>query len=298
MTVTVDDTVQDTSVTVKVGFVNAVISDAGNGQTTYQTPDICSGYQPSLDERVVGVKGKLDGKMIYINETFHVLQRMTLLTTVQLCEDVSLANVGASLTGSATFENPYGYLPGTMYPKMPSYMVLFLLLCGFLSYYTLLLIRHRETALTLHLGTWVVLFIAICSSLIWFLAYKYVNKTGTPFCCPSPGIVLSALTIEVLLRAIFRCLILCVCLGYGIVYPKLSKIQTIFVILLTALFAVTGIYSAWYKTLSHGTIKQKNSADMPSFFVDSIFMVWIYISLITQLEDLHEKREMYKVCSK
>ncbi len=296
------------STKVYVGFTKLVTISTENGQLEYVSPDLCAipigdnSEAVSENFRLHVLDFDRNGTPVaHVDVTFDVLEPMPLMTLVQLCTDEYeyISGVGypqtAVLTGTAIFENPYGYLPGAMYPLMPLYFVVFLILGAIFVLFTYLLIRHRETSLPLHSGSWIVLLIGILHSLVWFLAYQYVNRTGTPLCCPSPGIVVFALTLEVVLRAAFRCLILCVCLGYGIVHPKLTTMQTFFVILLTALFIVTGFYSAWYRTLSHGSMKQKSAADVPAFFVDSTFMIWIYVSLISQLEDLQEKGETYKV---
>ncbi len=300
LTVAVDEDKPLQNAHVHVGFTELVLQSTDDGRMEYMAPNLCQ--NPLLPDwaRVYVLQfDENNPREAYINLTFNVEVPTPLCAWVQLCADGSVLGPGtlpALLTGNAIFENPYGYLPGTMYALLPLLFSTLLLLCGVFIFYTILFVRHRETSLPLHLGTLAVLFLGICEALASYLAVKYVNHTGTPFCCPSPGIVLVSVSIKIVMRATFRCLILCVCLGYGIVHPKLSKMQTFFVILLTALFIITGIYSAWYKMLSEGTVKKQNgAADLPAFFVDSAFMIWIYISLVTQLEDLHAKHEMYKV---
>ncbi len=268
---------------VRVGFTK-LITSSENGQLKYVPPDLCpisigqDNYVPN-NSRLYEIDFDGNGPHVAnISIKFDVHYPMPLLTFIQLCTDESTPDT-AVLTGSASFENPYGYLPGTMYPFLPLYFGIFLILGVAFSLFTYLLVRHRETSLPLHFGSWIVLLIGILDALIWFWGLQYINRTGTPLCCPSPDILVFALTLEVVLHAVFRCLTLCVCLGYGIVHPKLTKLQTFFVIFLTALFIVTGLYSTWYRTLSNGSMQKKNAATVPAFLVDSAFMVWIYISL-------------------
>ncbi len=284
---------------VRVAFMKLIIEIMEDGNMGIQLVNLCDvPKDDSADGNPKILEIDFDGSkppVANINRTYDVPSPMPLLVQVQLCPGTSDTTGLAGLTGRAVFENPYGYLPGAMYPLLPLNFAIGLTLALVFSIFTYLLVKHRETSLPLHFGSFVVLGIGILDSLSWTLVYIDANRTGTPLCCPSPSKVVFALTMNVMLRASFRSLILCVCLGYGIVHPKLSKVKTFFVILLTALFIITGIYSAWYRTLSYGTLKQKNAADVPAFFVDSTFLVWIYLSLISQLEDLQAKGEIFKV---
>ncbi len=304
LTVAVDEKESAPDGTVHVGFTRLTLVNGEDGKLGYLKPDICQ-YSESSDlndgvEYIDVVQfDESNPYKAYVNVTFDVKEPMPLCAFVQICHGTDSASYvppNALLTGNAIWENPYGYLPGTEYAYIPVLFLNFLLFSGFFIFYSILFIRHRETSLPLHLGTMVVLFLYTLVALVWYLIYKNSNRTGMPICCPAPGTVMFGVIILVLMQATFRCLILCVCLGYGVVHPKLSKVQTFFVILLTALFIVTGIISYSYKFLSSTMdMKKQGAADMPAFLVDSTFMTWIYVSLISQLDDLREKREIYKV---
>ncbi|CAM9246948.1 unnamed protein product [Discosporangium mesarthrocarpum] len=112
-------------------------------------------------------------------------------------------------------------------------MLLSLILDGF---YILLMYRHRDTILPVHFAIMGVLTLASLEAASWFGAYSYMNNSGTPYCCPFPGAVILAMTMEVLRRTAARLLLLVICLGYGITRITLDRVENIAVATLTVAF--------------------------------------------------------------
>jgi hypothetical protein len=87
-------------------------------------------------------------------------------------------------------------------------------------FYFLLFIKHRDFLLPLHSAILAVFFIATLEATVWFAAYTHINSTGQPYCCPFPGVVAAGMILEALRSTLSRAVLLCVCLGYGVVRPK------------------------------------------------------------------------------
>ena len=137
----------------------------------------------------------------------------------QLCEDEEV-EPQAHVDGMIQFRNPYGYLPGELYGYLPFEAARALAYFAFMVVYVIQYMRYKESALSLHKGVLFVLSVGLAESATWYAAYATINANGQPYCYPFPPLWWQALSTS--LRQTFsRLLLLIVCLGYGIVRPRL-----------------------------------------------------------------------------
>ena len=198
------------------------------------------------------------------------------------------------------FHNPYGYLPGQVYGLFPFdgalFVVYLLVLCG----YCTLLLRHRQHLLQLQLGVLALLALGTLEMAVWFFTYDAKNKSGSPTPCDVCGpvtadyVVASVLT--VFKRALSRCLLLAVALGYGVVKPVLERTQVARVAALGLAYCIFGVLDEVQKSTTYDSAE--SAWVLGLLVVDMVCFVWTYSSLTRICKDLlaaqqQEKLRMY-----
>lgn len=98
----------------------------------------------------------------------------------------------------------------------------------------------QDSLLTLHKGVFVTLVVCAVSAALWCAAFITINSTGHPYCCPFPPIVSAAQLVQILRQTLARLLLLLVSLGYGIIRPKLQRVEWAMVGLVTVFYFVAG----------------------------------------------------------
>lgn len=232
-------------------------------------------------------------KMVHISTKEKVEDTGLHFVTLQAC-GASLDSM--DLTGKLRFRNPYGYLPGVMYGFLPFEFIRMLAFLIFDMVFLFLLMRNRETALPLHYAAMGVLVIATIESAVWAGAFMSMNSSGAPYCCPFPPVLIAAMTVQVFLRTLVRCLLLLICLGYGIVRTELDRAEGTAVAIMTLCFLATGILASSANAMSAASSGGVDSGwALPAYLVDMIFLMWIYTSLVKMLETLQESGETFKL---
>lgn len=218
----------------------------------------------------------------------------------EICPALGTNFVLATIDGGVTFRNPYGYLPAELYGFLPfegSRMAAFII---FMFFFVFLWWTHRDTTLALHHGILAVVVFATVEATVWFVAYQELNVTGEPYCCPFPTKVVAALVLQVFRQTFSRSLLLVVCLGYGIVRPKLLPTEWVAIISVTVLYFITACIAAVAQiTLVndvHGSApKTVFGYEMPSLLMDVIFLAWIYLALTSTIRILTEFQQTFKL---
>lgn len=167
--------------------------------------------------------------------------------------------------------------------------------------------KHRETTLALHNGFLLVFLFAFIEAMLWFASYETLNITGVPYCCPFPPLVVASLVMQVVRQTLSRSILLVVCLGYGIVRPKLMSAEWGAVGVVSALYLVCAFISQGAVILfaeeAHGDYGAVSSKllpyKVPELFLDVIFLTWIYLAVGSTIRILTEfqqsaKLDMYK----
>lgn len=204
----------------------------GGGAIFVPDADLCSlEFPPEASDRslhtfaarkVDGVGGEGQEWEALVHADYKVLQSGVQNVLFQVCPSLmSLSSV--ALAGEISFKNPYGYLPGRFYGYLPFEGARFFAFLAFFMLYLGMVVKHRKHLLRLHYAILGVLVVATAEALSWFLAFSHMNSQGTPYCCPFPAVVISAMVFELIQKTASRALLLLICLGYGIARPSLQK---------------------------------------------------------------------------
>ena len=199
-----------------------------------------------------------------------------------------------------SFRNPYGFLPGQVFGLFPFDGALFVGYLLVLMAYVGLLLRHREHLLQLQLGVLALLALGTLEMAVWFFTYDSKNRSGVPTPCDVCGpvtadyVVASVLT--VFKRALSRCLLLAVCLGYGVVKPVLEPQQVGRITGLGLAYAVFGVLDEVQKSTTYDA--SESVWVLALLVVDAVCFVWTYQSLTSICRALQaaaqaEKLKMY-----
>ena len=217
---------------------------------------------------------------VHVKGSFDVTETSWHNVVVQVCySDYKYADI----SGTISFKNPYGYLPGSFYGYLPfegARMAAFIL---FGTVYLVSFFKHLDELLPLHGAILFVLGVAILEATMWFAAYAELNRTGQPYCCPFPKIVAASLIFSVLRRTTTRALLLVVCLGYGIVRPKLQSSEWIAVGVVTSLYLIATVLDEVVRILRESDVKDDGGYsvywEIPAMLLDIVFLTWIYLAL-------------------
>jgi len=76
-----------------------------------------------------------------------------------------------------------------------------------------------------------------------FAIFVAHNESGLPFCCPTKPEVVAAAVLTALKWAASHALLLAVCLGYGVVVPKLPRRQAVALAALSVLYFASAVFS-------------------------------------------------------
>jgi len=207
------------------------------------------------------------------------------------CPDSHVGIVRA--TGEVVFMNPYGYLPGELYPYLPFYGTIALLYVAvgigwlFISY------KYRNVILPLQ--KWIGGVIAlgmIETATLYFYDLGY-NISGENYVAAMMvGVIFSTVK-----RTISRILVLVVSMGYGVVKPTLGEEKTKVILLGALYFLFSG-------TLNIVELVQRTKAFtativvllvFPVALLDTGFYWWIFLSLLKTIQQLTVRRQPIKL---
>ena len=122
-------------------------------------------------------------------------------------------------------------MPTRVTPAPGASQVMLLVYCG-------MCLWHRDKLIPLQLGVACVMLLGLVEVCTWFFTYTSKNASGVPVCdaddsCPPlTDDIMAAAVLSVGKRCVSRVLLLVVCLGYGVVKPKLSRGNAVLVALL------------------------------------------------------------------
>lgn len=199
-----------------------------------------------------------------------------------------------TVEGKLTFENPYGYLSGKSIGFLPFYGLMvtmyLLLMCSFLFF----LVRHCRNLLWIQyflFGLITLGFVEVCG---WFLLYLQLNYSGVPVCCPLYDGAVVTVVLNVFKRAMSRCLLLAVCLGFGVVRPVLGRGETCVITGLGCLFMGFAIY-ADIRINNVSTTQTMDLWGLPVTVLDTIFVTWTYHALTRVQAELERRGQGAKL---
>ncbi len=217
----------------------------------------------------------------------------------QLC-DSEIADPKAHVDGTVTFHNPYGYLPAELFGFIPFEGMRMIMFAVFGAYYLHQYIKYRDSTLPLHKATLAVFLVAFIEAASWFIAYQTINETGTPYCCPFPTTVVIALVLQVFRATFSRMLLLVVCLGYGIVRPRLLTTEWVVVTIIITLYFVGAVVAHVSEIVMVHDVHDDSPEhvlawQIPAMILDVLLLSWIYLALGSTIRILTEFKQTNKL---
>ena len=154
--------------------------------------------------------------------------------------------------------------------------------------------------LQLQWGVLALIAIGTVEMAVWFFMFDAKNRSGVPTPCNVCGpvtldyVVASVLT--VFKRALSRCLLLSVSLGFGVVRPTLERPETLRIAGLGLAYAVFGVLDEMQRATTYDT--DESFWVLGLLAVDVVCFVWTYSSLTKIQKELEaaqqgEKLRMY-----
>ena len=256
-------------------------------------PLICSNFTSVSEKVTIQYKAlTITRQNQMVEQTLQVQQEGEQMAILVYC--ANSADSKTNVKGTVTFKNPYGYLSGKSFAYLPFYASLAFLYVVLTVTFLVLLLRHRHDLLWLQYVLFGVVATGLIEVLVWFSMYLDLNFTGKPLCCPLHSFATVAVVLNVFKRTVSRCLLVAVCLGFGVVRPKLSCRTTSTILLLGVLYF--GFSTNSDIRLNSSTTPQTDDVStMPVTIMDVIFVLWIFHG-ITQVEiELTTLRQIAKL---
>merc|ERR1711871_182128 len=96
-----------------------------------------------------------------------------------LLSSCSASTQNVKVTGTSTWKNYYGYLPGQLYGLMGFFLALTIIYAILFAVWTMLVVVNWDHVHTLQKFITALLFSAFLCSLLWYIAYRVYNNRGT-----------------------------------------------------------------------------------------------------------------------
>eukprot|EP00929_Paragymnodinium_shiwhaense_P066663 TRINITY_DN33466_c0_g1_i5.p1 TRINITY_DN33466_c0_g1~~TRINITY_DN33466_c0_g1_i5.p1 ORF type:complete len:489 (-),score=87.10 TRINITY_DN33466_c0_g1_i5:592-2058(-) len=199
-----------------------------------------------------------------------------------------------SLSGEVSVKNPFGYLPGTEYPKLGFYTVIGLVYAGLLLLWLLLSLVHCSVLFNIHWCIFAVLLFGLMEAVAWFTHYSIWNDTGVR---PMAAFIASVL-LSVAKNIFSYMLVFVGSLGWGITKPLLSTGEICKVICFCVSFIVLDSTNRIFLAFWH-------SREIPQWFVlairlpiallNSLIFYSVFTALANTMESLKAKGQTEKL---
>lgn len=196
-------------------------------------------------------------------------------------------------SGATTWRNPYGFLPGELYPFLPFYAATTLAYVVLALGWAFLCARHWSQLLPLQLAIAAVLALGIAEGAIWHTGYRHFNAGGTRGVVPVTAGVLTS-TVR---KTVSRLLVLTVSLGYGVVRPSLGSdakrvgaLGAVYFVCSAALDLVSNV-----SQISELSVPLRLLFILPVTLLDGLFYWWTFKALTRTLGQLSSRRQSAKL---
>jgi len=188
-----------------------------------------------------------------------------------------LSNCGTQsdlkISGSISVKNPYGFLPGHEYYRLPFYGWVTLFWAGAGVIWLTLLVAKKHVVVWAHIALAGIIIIGFGESVAWWFSLSTVNSTGE-----APGALLMSEMLSVMRNTCALTFILVASMGLGVTEADLDQATKIKVLVGSTLF---GVFAALRVYLAHmqQAVNPKTSivilANLPVFIVGLFQFIWI-----------------------
>eukprot|EP00298_Acanthocystis_sp_HF-20_P011127 c19243_g1_i1.p1 GENE.c19243_g1_i1~~c19243_g1_i1.p1 ORF type:complete len:485 (-),score=140.09 c19243_g1_i1:114-1568(-) len=228
---------------------------------------------------------------VFVNYTFIVEKTGRYYFMLSSC----LASTGdVTMTGTISWINPFGYLPGELFPLVSLYQYLSLgyLFLGIVWFF--LCVMYRQELLRLQYYVFAVIDLGFLEYTAWYFDYVNFNETGSRSMTSTTFAVLLSST----KRSFSRVLVLVVCMGYGILTPTLTVGQYRKVLGLGIVyFAFSSVHDILisYSQVTFVVQEIRVFFLFPLAALDSIFFLWILQEISVNIEYLTVNQQVAKL---
>eukprot|EP00747_Dinoflagellata_sp_TGD_P182066 gnl/TRDRNA2_/TRDRNA2_36136_c0_seq1.p1 gnl/TRDRNA2_/TRDRNA2_36136_c0~~gnl/TRDRNA2_/TRDRNA2_36136_c0_seq1.p1 ORF type:complete len:541 (+),score=100.04 gnl/TRDRNA2_/TRDRNA2_36136_c0_seq1:128-1750(+) len=200
----------------------------------------------------------------------------------------------AVVSGSVVVKNPYGFLPGNEYYKMPFYGWLSVVYMLLSMMWMALSIRWWKELFNIQNCVSVVILLGLIESFLWYVFYNDWNEAGTR------GKLLFVLGILAsVVKSVFSyMLVLVASLGWGVTRPFLDQATVIRIQAISCLYIVLEVVREVVLSFRH-------SHSLPLAFVllcllpvsllNGVIFYWVFTALSSLIEALKDRRQFEKL---
>lgn len=189
-------------------------------------------------------------------------------------------------------KNTFGYLSAIDWPLLPFFgsMCLLYLLFGLL--WLALCAKYWREMLRIQFCISGVIFLGMLEKALFYAEYQSINSSGVSV----RGAVMLAELVSCVKRSVARMLVLIVCLGYGIVKPRLGQLQHKVIAIGLVYFVFSAVESS-LRSMSPRFNSSRNAfyATIPLAVTDAIICWWIFSSLVQTIRNLRVRRNLVKL---
>jgi len=199
-----------------------------------------------------------------------------------------------TVKGFVVWMNPYGYLPGQLYPFLPFYGILAVAYLSVALVWVVLMAIYNKELITLQRLITVILALCVLEAVLCCGEYYMYNMRGVPV---TPLLVLCAL-VRTAHQTGSRLLVVAVSVGYGVLRPSLGTAKTKLISVGATYFVLTAARELLTR-LDLDAVATHAAAvlalDLGAFLIDCLFVWWTMISLYDAIAYLRAHKQGAKL---
>eukprot|EP01126_Amoeba_proteus_P063578 TRINITY_DN8773_c1_g1_i3.p1 TRINITY_DN8773_c1_g1~~TRINITY_DN8773_c1_g1_i3.p1 ORF type:complete len:475 (-),score=92.49 TRINITY_DN8773_c1_g1_i3:351-1775(-) len=230
-----------------------------------------------------------------IKDRYNISETGIYFLLMLACGDPSPRKIVVS--GSCEWLNPYGYLPGDVYLKLPMSGVMCIMYVLVFLIYLLLVIRHKNILLKVQYVILFVIFMGVTESAAWFFYRLSNNNTGHY----SVTSLFFVILIANLRRVFTYIMVLLISMGFGIVKWTLSTTR-VRIGILSFMYLISSFafqFVAELESVRKGLVVEgllpRLFLILPNVFLSVVFYYWISLSLIRTIQQLTLRQQKLKL---
>jgi len=236
------------------------------------------------------------GKQQHVSGSYNVTKSGIYYLYFVLCDG---ADDSLTLEGTCSWENPYGYLPGDVYLKLPMSGVFTLLYLVIFFVYMALCIVYRSVLFKLQYGILFVIFVEVLESAAWYF-YRLSNNNSGHYSITSLFVVVFIANLR---KTFVHVLVLLLSMGIGIVKWTIGTaraklvVLTIFYLFFASACQFVVELDAVKKTAVIQSLPARALVIVPLYLLSACFYYWTLLSIIRTMQQLTLRRQVLKLQS-
>lgn len=204
----------------------------------------------------------------------------------------SSLNANTNVTISVQWKAPYGYLSAIDWPLLRFYKIMCVFYSALALIWVYYCIKYYRDILRIQYWIGAVIVLGMVEKAFFLSEYATMNDTGSSI----DGVLEVAEIVSCAKKTMSRVLVIIVCVGYGVVKPRLGQTlnQVAGVGLVYFIFcSIEGIARVSKNTVE--ATRQKQFAALPLVLTEMIIFYWIFTSLAATIRMLRLKRNDVKL---